>query len=61
MDAQRAISLMRQHADQWEGDVQSVGCLGFSAGGEIGLWLSTRQSKRLYSPLDATDAFFLPP
>ena len=57
MDAQRAISLMRQHADQWEGDVQSVGCLGFSAGGEIGLWLSTRQSKRLYSPLDATDAF----
>ena len=57
MDAQRAISLMRQHADQWEGDVQSVGCLGFSAGGEIGLWLSTRQSKHLYSPLDATDAF----
>ena len=33
------------------------GCFRFSAGGEIGLWLSTRQSKRLYSPLDATDAF----
>jgi 2-keto-4-pentenoate hydratase/acetyl esterase/lipase len=57
MDAQRAISLMRQHAEKWQGDTDSLGCLGFSAGGEIGLWMSTRQTDRLYTPLDSTDDF----
>lgn len=32
-DAQRAISVMRAHADEWQLDPKRVGVLGFSAGG----------------------------
>ncbi len=35
LDAQRAIRLTRQHADQWNIDPNKVGVLGFSAGGHL--------------------------
>ena len=34
-DAQRAISLMRSHAAEWNIDPQRIGVLGFSAGGHL--------------------------
>ena len=33
-DAQRAIGLIRQHADEWHLDPKHIGVLGFSAGGQ---------------------------
>lgn len=57
MDAQRAISLMRTQADHWRIDPTSIGFIGFSAGGEIGAWLSTQQEERLYAAIDTSDTF----
>ena len=34
-DAQRAISLMRTHAEDWQIDPKRIGVLGFSAGGHL--------------------------
>ncbi len=34
-DAQRAISMMRTHAEEWRIDPQRIGVLGFSAGGHL--------------------------
>jgi len=34
-DAQRAISLMRTNAEEWQIDPQRIGVLGFSAGGHL--------------------------
>lgn len=53
MDAQRALGLMRSHAAEWKLD--SIGTVGFSAGGELGLWLLTHADQRLYPALDAAD------
>lgn len=55
IDAQRAMSLLRQHAPEWGIDVNAVGFIGFSAGGEIGAWLATHHHTRLYDQVDATD------
>lgn len=57
MDAQRAISLLRQNATSLNIDSKAIGFLGFSAGGEIGAWLATRQNIRLYEAEDSTDQF----
>lgn len=55
MDAQRALSLVRGHADDWGIDPKRVGILGFSAGGHLAIWASTNADRRGYEPLDATD------
>lgn len=55
MDAQRALSLIRAHAAEWKLDSDSIGTMGFSAGGEIGAWLITHHDERLYLAADATD------
>ena len=34
-DAQRAMSLVRSHAEEWDIDPQRLGILGFSAGGHV--------------------------
>lgn len=41
MDAQRAIQLARQHADDWGIDPAKVGVLGFSAGGHLAAMAAT--------------------
>ena len=61
IDAQRALSLMRQRASDWSMDVSSVGILGFSAGGEIGTWLLTHPTTRLYDPVDDSDQISIRP
>ena len=54
-DAQRAVDLTRQHADEWGIDPKRVGVLGFSAGGHLAAALSTHFDKRLYDHVDAAD------
>jgi acetyl esterase/lipase len=54
-DAQRAMGLVRQHAEEWGIDAQRVGVLGFSAGGHLAAALSTHFDKRLYDKVDGAD------
>ena len=41
MDAQRAMRLVRYHAEKWNLDAAKVGIMGFSAGGHLASTLST--------------------
>jgi acetyl esterase/lipase len=54
-DAQRAVGLVRQHADEWHIDPNRVGVLGFSAGAHLAAAVSTHFDQRLYDPIDAAD------
>jgi len=55
MDAQRALSLTRSHADDWGIDPKRIGILGFSAGGHLAAWASTRGDQRSYEAVDEAD------
>jgi acetyl esterase/lipase len=55
MDAQRAVSLVRGKAKEWNLDPKRIGILGFSAGGHLAAWTSTNFDKRSYDPVDAYD------
>ena len=55
MDAQRALSLTRSHASDWNIDPHRVGILGFSAGGHLATWASTNPDKRAYESVDDAD------
>lgn len=55
MDAQRAIRLIRSHADEWNIDVDRIGVMGFSAGGSIASTVSTCYDKQVYEPIDEVD------
>ena len=54
-DAQRAMSVVRSHAAEWNVDPHKVGVLGFSAGGYLVAELSTHFNTRLYAAVDAAD------
>lgn len=54
-DAQRTISLTRQHAAEWHIDPKKIGVIGFSAGGHLAAATSVHFKKRVYSRVDATD------
>jgi acetyl esterase/lipase len=54
-DAQRALGLVRFHAQEWNLDPARIGVLGFSAGGHLTAYLSTHYDKRAYQPVDAAD------
>ena len=54
-DAQRAVRLVRFHAQQWHIDPHKIGVLGFSAGGHMVAAISTHFDKRLYPAVDAAD------
>ncbi len=51
-DAQRALSLVRSKANEWKIDPHRIGILGFSAGGHLAAWASTRFDKRAYKATD---------
>jgi acetyl esterase/lipase len=55
MDAQRALGMVRNNANDWGIDPKRVGILGFSAGGHLGAWASTNYDKRSYDAVDAAD------
>jgi acetyl esterase/lipase len=52
-DAQRAMSMIREHAKEWGIDPERVGILGFSAG--VNLAAIASDSDRLYPAADDTD------
>jgi acetyl esterase/lipase len=54
-DAQRALRLVRLHANEWHVDPHKVGVLGFSAGGYLVAEASTNFKRRLYTPVDEAD------
>ncbi len=42
-DAQRALQIVRSHADLWEIDGDKIGVMGFSAGGHLAAMISTER------------------
>ncbi len=54
-DAQRAIRLVRQHAQQWQVDPQRIGILGFSAGGHLTFMAGTHFDEKTYDAVDEAD------
>jgi len=54
-DAQRAMGLVRSHADEWGVDPNRIGALGFSAGGHLAAALSNNHGARTYPLLDDAD------
>ncbi len=55
-DAQRAVGMVRQRAEEWKLDPKRIGVLGFSAGGHLAAAISTNYEKRTYDTVDAADA-----
>ncbi|HVJ67483.1 MAG TPA: alpha/beta hydrolase [Caulifigura sp.] len=55
MDAQRALSITRASAAEWNIDADRIGILGFSAGGNIAALTATLGTERAYAPIDAAD------
>jgi acetyl esterase/lipase len=55
MDAQRALSLVRSKAREWQIDPNRIGVVGFSAGGHLALAVATGFETRTYEPIDDID------
>jgi acetyl esterase/lipase len=55
LDAQRAVSLVRSRAKEWNLDSNRIGILGFSAGGHLALATATHFDQRAYEPIDEID------
>lgn len=54
-DIQRALSLARAHAKEWNVDPKRLGVIGFSAGGNLSAKASTLFEQRSYTAVDAVD------
>ena len=54
-DAQRAIRLVREHAEKWNVSKNQIGIMGFSAGGHLAATLATHYNHQSYSPSDSID------
>jgi acetyl esterase/lipase len=54
-DAQRAMSLVRSKAAEWNLDAKRIGILGFSAGGHLAASTATNFDKRAYEAIDDVD------
>jgi acetyl esterase/lipase len=54
-DAQRAMSLLRSRAKEFQIDPQRIGMLGFSAGGHLTASASTHFDERAYKTIDEID------
>jgi acetyl esterase/lipase len=54
-DAQRAVSIVRGKAKEWDLQSNRIGMLGFSAGGHLTAQTATNFDKRSYEPLDDAD------
>ena len=54
-DAQRALSLVRDHAKDWGINPHRIGVMGFSAGGHLAAVLSCNTAQRTYASVDAAD------
>jgi acetyl esterase/lipase len=54
-DAQRALGLVRHHADEWKLDPKRVGLLGFSAGANLAGHVAWDRGTRTYPQLTGLD------
>jgi acetyl esterase/lipase len=54
-DAQRALSLVRSKALEWDLDPKRIGIIGFSAGAHLALAAATNFDRRTYASLDDVD------
>lgn len=54
-DGQRAMSLIRNRASEWNIDPARIGILGFSAGGNLAGMTSMHSTERRYEKVDAAD------
>lgn len=54
-DMQRAVRTVRANADKWNIDPERVGCIGFSAGGNLCAKASNRFEEQTYAPVDGVD------
>lgn len=54
-DAQRAISIVRYNAKEYDIDPNKIGVMGFSAGGNLAVLSSTALKKRAYDAIDEID------
>jgi acetyl esterase/lipase len=54
-DAQRSLSLIRTHADEWKLDPNKLGVIGFSAGGQLAALTATNGDNRTYAAVDDID------
>jgi acetyl esterase/lipase len=54
-DAQRALSIVRSRAADWQIDPQRIGILGFSAGGHLAAVTSSSFKERSYPAIDTAD------
>jgi acetyl esterase/lipase len=55
LDAQRAVSLVRSRAGEWDINPSRIGMIGFSAGGHLAFTTATNFEQRLYERIDAID------
>jgi acetyl esterase/lipase len=55
-DVQRALSLTRSHAAEWNINPKRLGLIGFSAGGNLSAKASTLFDQRAYAPIDDIDS-----
>jgi acetyl esterase/lipase len=55
-DGQRAVSLLRFRAEEWQLDAERIGVLGFSAGGQAAALVATRFDRRAYDAGDDIDS-----
>jgi len=54
-DAQRAVSLVRSRAKEWNVASDRIGILGFSAGGHLSAATATNGARRQYAAIDEVD------
>ena len=54
-DAQRLIRLLRAHADEYQIKADKIGVIGFSAGANLAVRLSTNWRKSAYARIDEVD------
>ena len=55
-DAQEAMRIIRRNAQDWNIDPEKIGVMGFSAGGHLASFLSTRYDEKVYESKDAISA-----
>ncbi len=55
MDAQRAVRIVRAHAEKWNIHPDKIGMMGFSAGGSLTARTSSLYDKQMYDPVDEQD------